>query len=212
MFAQWLHHPHVTRLQARFAARRPRNARTRARAGEGKEDGRGQDGATARRGGRREGATDTRRPTRAQGLANEGGRTDGGSAEARARRGAGQAAGGRRQRGRRQAATEAAQGRRQRRRRRAGGRRQAATRQAATEAAQGRRQAATGAVALHSRTAARPSLRTLSAPCPLLVRSFRAPRDGVEAAGRYPYEDNLPNLIHRTQKLATVPKNSQLIS
>ena len=26
MFAQWLHHPHVTRLQARFAARRPRNA------------------------------------------------------------------------------------------------------------------------------------------------------------------------------------------
>lgn len=25
MFAQWLHHPHVTRLQARFAARRPRN-------------------------------------------------------------------------------------------------------------------------------------------------------------------------------------------
>ena len=30
MFAQWLHHPHVTRLQARFAARRPRNPLTRA--------------------------------------------------------------------------------------------------------------------------------------------------------------------------------------
>lgn len=30
MFAQWLHHPHVTRLQARFAARRPRNAFARA--------------------------------------------------------------------------------------------------------------------------------------------------------------------------------------
>ena len=29
MFAQWLHHPHVTRLQARFAARRPRNALAR---------------------------------------------------------------------------------------------------------------------------------------------------------------------------------------
>lgn len=25
MFAHWLHHPHVTRMQARFAARRPRN-------------------------------------------------------------------------------------------------------------------------------------------------------------------------------------------
>lgn len=30
MFAQWLHHPHVTRLQARFAARRPRNPLIRA--------------------------------------------------------------------------------------------------------------------------------------------------------------------------------------
>ena len=30
MFAQWLHHPHVTRLQARFAARRPRNPLVRA--------------------------------------------------------------------------------------------------------------------------------------------------------------------------------------
>ena len=25
MFAHWLHHPQITRLQARFAARRPRN-------------------------------------------------------------------------------------------------------------------------------------------------------------------------------------------
>ncbi len=25
MFAQWLHHPQITRLQARFAARRPRH-------------------------------------------------------------------------------------------------------------------------------------------------------------------------------------------
>ncbi len=30
MFAHWLHHPRVTRLQARFAARRPRNPLARA--------------------------------------------------------------------------------------------------------------------------------------------------------------------------------------
>ena len=30
MFAQWLHHPQITRLQARFAARRPRNPIARA--------------------------------------------------------------------------------------------------------------------------------------------------------------------------------------
>ena len=29
MFAQWLHHPQITRLQARFAARRPRHPMTR---------------------------------------------------------------------------------------------------------------------------------------------------------------------------------------
>ncbi len=30
MFAQWSHHPHVTRLRARFAARRPRHPLARA--------------------------------------------------------------------------------------------------------------------------------------------------------------------------------------
>ena len=29
MFAHWLHHPQITRLQARFAARRPRHPLTR---------------------------------------------------------------------------------------------------------------------------------------------------------------------------------------